>query len=360
MQLYLHDTHLALGAKMMQFGDWQVPLRYSSTLDEHHQVRERCGLFDVSHMGELLVTGKGALALLQHLTCNDVARLRDGQGQYTAMLNKGGGFIDDLIIYRIDAQQFLLCVNAANAEKCWQHIRTHHDPATTEVRDCSAEYCLFALQGPGSKQCLDAVRDELPLPQLTRMGIASVAGITPPLYVARSGYTGEHGYELYVPQSHALHIWERLLACGHNIAAVGFGARDTLRLEACYPLYGNDIDADINPYEAGLGWVVKLDAKDFIGKTSLIELKQSGRKRQLVAFTMLERAFPRANMELVRNGQPCGRVTSGSILPTVGCYGGLALLTDMSMKTGDEFDVVVRGRHCKAKIVTKPHYKAKA
>ena len=360
MQLPLHDTHLELGAKMMAFGDWQVPLRYRSALDEHHQVREHCGLFDVSHMGELVVKGKGAMALLQRLTINDVERLQDGQGQYTAMLNERGGFIDDLILYRLTATHFLLCVNAANAKKCLEHIFSHHDLATAEVSDCSQDYCQFALQGPASDQCLAALRERCDLPPLARMAIVVAQDSSPPFYIACTGYTGEHGYELYVPREFAAQVWRELLASDAEVTAVGFAARDTLRIEACFPLYGNDIDADINPYEAGLGWVVKLNAKDFIGKIPLLKSKQKGKKRQLVAFQMRERGYPRAGMEIVAGKKKCGRVTSGSILPSVGGCGGLALLTDMAMQTGDKFCVDIRGQHRKAVIVDKPHYKAKS
>ena len=344
----------------MTFGDWQVPLRYRSSLDEHHQVRKHCGLFDVSHMGELVVKGKGALALLQRLTINDVERLRDGQGQYTAMLNERGGFIDDLILYRLTATHFLLCVNATNTHKCLEHIFSHHDLATTEVRDCSQDYCQFALQGPASDQCLVALRKRCDLPPLARMAVAVVQDSSSPLYVARTGYTGEHGYELYVPRELAAQVWRELLTGDDDVTAVGFAARDTLRLEACFPLYGNDIDVDINPYEAGLGWAVRLNAKDFIGKIPLLKSQQEGRKRQLVAFQMRERGYPRAGMEVMVGKKKYGQVTSGAILPSVGCCGGLVLLTDMKMQAGDEFCVDIRGQHRKAVIVDKPHYRAKS
>ncbi len=358
MRLPLHDTHLALGARMIPFGDWQVPLRYRAALDEHHQVRKYCGLFDISHMGELMVEGKGAMALLQHLTINDVERLQDGQGQYTAMLNERGGFIDDLILYRLTATHFLLCVNATNTQKCLAHISTHHNPATTKINDCSPNYCQFALQGPASTQCLTTLHTYRALPPLKRMHITMLHNYSPPLYIARTGYTGEDGYELYVPQKLAAQIWQELLTDATKVRAVGFAARDTLRIEACLPLYGNDINANINPYEAGLDWVVKHNAKDFIGKISLLEAKN--RKRQLVAFQMQQRGYPRAGMEVVVDGEKCGHVTSGSVLPSVNEYGGLALLTDVTMRTGDEFSVDVRGRHRKAVIVDKPHYKAKS
>ncbi len=359
MRLPLHDLHLELGARMVAFGDWQVPLRYRSALDEHRQVRQHCGLFDVSHMGELVVEGKGALALLQRLTINDVERLQNGQGQYTAMLNARGGFIDDLILYRLTATHFLLCVNAANTRKCFEHISSHHDLATTAVSDCSQDYCQFALQGPASDQYLAALHIHGDCPPLARMGIAAVRDSSPSFYVARTGYTGEHGYELYVPRKLAASVWQALLAGGDELTAIGFAARDTLRLEACFPLYGNDIDADINPYEAGLGWAVKLNAKDFIGKIPLLKSKQAGRKRQLVAFRMRARGYPRAGMEIVVGKKKHGRVTSGSILPSVGGCGGLALLTNMAMQSGDEFCVAIRGQHYEAVIVDKPHYKTK-
>ena len=236
-----------------------------------------------------------------------------------------------------------------------------HDLATTSVSDCSPDYCQFALQGPASDQCLTALRDRCDLPPLARMAIAVAQDSSPPFYVACTGYTGEHGYELYVPRELAAQVWRELLAGDADVTAVGFAARDTLRLEACLLLYGNDIDADIDPYEAGLGWVVKLNAKDFMGKIPLLKSQQKGKKRQLVAFQMRARGYPRAGMEIVagkkkmRTGLPVVR-----FYPVWGAAAGLALLTDMAMQTGDEFYVDLRGQHRKAVIVDKPHYQAKS
>lgn len=360
-RLPLHDIHLSLGAKMMTFGEWQVPLSYRATVSEHHHVRNHVGLFDVSHMGEIRVTGDDAVHLLQYLTINDVEALTAGQGQYTAMLNADGGFIDDLILYRLGVADFMLCVNAANTRACLAHITAQAGTRSVTVTDQSHLYCQFALQGPASGLCLAALqaRRGLQLPPLKYMDIATLQGLAAdPLYVARSGYTGERGYELYVPLPLAQGVWQDLLESGHGIVAIGFGARDTLRLEACYLLYGNDIDHTINPYEAGIGWAVKLTAKDFIGRTSLLKSKEKGVSKKIVAFKM-QRGFPRTGMEIMVGDTIIGHVTSGSILPTVGGCGGLALLTDVTRKIGDEFSVSVRGKPRRAEIVAKPHYLVK-
>ena len=319
-KLPLHDIHLASGAKMMTFGEWQVPLSYRTTVSEHHHVRNHVGLFDVSHMGDIMVTGDDAVHLLQYLTINDVTALADGQGQYTAMLNEDGGFIDDLILYRLNATDFMLCVNAANTRACLAHITAHAGDRSIAVTDQSHLYCQFALQGPASDLCLATLQEKrsLQLPSLKYMDIATIHdAASDPLYVARSGYTGEKGYELYVPYALARSVWQDLLESEHSIAPIGFGARDTLRLEACYLLYGNDIDHTINPYEAGIGWAVKLTTKDFIGKTSLLKSKEKGVGKRIVAFRM-QRGFPRTGMEITDGDAIIGHVTSGSILPTVG------------------------------------------
>lgn len=355
--LALNDQHLKLGAKMMPFAGWSVPISYGSAVAEHRQVRAECGIFDVSHMGEIFVSGGQAIELLQYLTINDVKRLTDGQGQYSAMLNDHGGFIDDLIIYRLSADNFLLCVNAGNRVKCLTHIIEHQQKLTdVQVSDRSDDFCQFAVQGPTSKTCLNNwMQQFVDLETLDYLQIteAIIDGMT--VYLARSGYTGEKGYELYVPNDLAEKVWQQLLSSGSK--AIGFVARDTLRLEACYLLYGNDIDDQLTPYEAGIGWAVKINKGDFIGKETL--LKATDKTSKIVAFKMVERGFPRHGMTIFSSptvDDPCGQVTSGAMLPTVGCFGGLALLQQLTLT---EFYVNIRGKYSKARVVNRPMYQTR-
>ena len=351
--LPLNDQHLQLGAKMVPFAGWSVPISYGSAVAEHRQVRAECGIFDVSHMGEIFVSGKQAIDLLQYLTINDVKRLTDGQGQYNAMLNEHGGFIDDLIIYRLSADNFLLCVNAGNRANCLTHLNNHRSP-NVQIVDRSDDFCQFAVQGPTSKTCVNNWAQQfVDLETLDYLQITSAIIDETRVYVARSGYTGEKGYELYVPNNLAQKVWQQLLATGAK--PIGFVARDTLRLEACYLLYGNDIDDQLTPYQAGIGWAVKMNKGDFVGKKAL--LKTSADTPKIVAFKMEERGFPRHGMTIYSSAtNPCGQVTSGAMLPTVGYFGGLALLQQPTLT---EFYVDIRGQHRKAIVVDRPLYRAR-
>lgn len=354
--LPLNDQHLSLGAKMMPFAGWSVPISYSSAVAEHRQVRAECGIFDVSHMGEIFVSGRQALDLLQYLTINDVNRLTAGQGQYSAMLNEQGGFIDDLIIYRLSADKFLLCVNAGNRAKCLTHI-IEHQLTDVQIVDRSDDFCQFAVQGPTSEACVSRwAQQSVDFKTLDYLQITSTTIDDKIVYIARSGYTGEKGYELYVPNTLAEKVWQQLLLSGSK--PIGFVARDTLRLEACYLLYGNDIDERITPYEAGIGWAVRMNKGEFVGKKMLSQTANKPSKK-IVAFKMAERGFPRHGMNVVASplaNNPCGQVTSGAMLPTVGCFGGLTLLQEPSLT---EFYVDIRGKYSKAKVVDRPLYRGR-
>ena len=351
--LPLNDLHLRLGAKMMPFAGWSVPISYGSAIAEHRLVRNECGIFDVSHMGEIFVSGNQAIELLQYLTINDVKRLTDGQGQYSAMLNEQGGFIDDLIVYRLSADKFLLCVNAGNRANCLAHLINHRRQLTeVQIVDRSDDFCQFAIQGPTSESGLLALQLELTTLNYLQITETSIDGTT--VYLARSGYSGEKGYELYLPNNLAEKVWQQLLAAGSK--PIGFVARDTLRLEACYLLYGNDIDQRLTPYEAGIGWAVRMNKGDFVGKKKLLATDSSTRK--IVAFKMVERGFPHHGMTVFaspKDNSPCGKVTSGAMLPTVGCFGGLVLLQEPIT----EFYVNIRGKYSKAMVVNRPMYRAR-
>jgi aminomethyltransferase len=362
----LFDAHKALKAKMVPFGGWMMPVSYSTVLVEHKAVREQCGLFDVSHMGEVFVRGAAAEAFLQRLTINDVTRLRDGQGQYTAILDERGGMIDDLIIYRLKSDEFLVCVNASNADKDFAWIKRHADQtAGVTVTNESAQWSQLAVQGPTSQRAVAALlppADQQALQRLEYTHIMPIKLFGRPCWLARTGYTGEHGYELYLPNDVATKTWLALLETTpqSGIVPVGLGARDTLRLEACYLLYGNDMDDSVTPLEAGISWAVRMDCGDFVGKDALLKQKETGVPRQLVAFTMTDDGIPRHDMEVFHlDGTKLGKVTSGSVLPTVGGAGGLCLIDAKRAKVDDEVEIDVRGKRKRARLVKKPLYKAK-
>ncbi len=360
----LHSTHVKLGAKMVDFGGWHMPIQYSSVIKEHQAVRQSCGIFDVSHMGELRVQGSQALAFLQKLTVNDVSKLADGQGQYTAMLNEDGGMIDDLILYRLTADDILLCVNASNTRKDFDWVSEQaakFSQSDLKVSDESKQWSQLAVQGPQSQQVLGQALPEAKalLEDLNYMTVGTLDWQGTPILVARTGYTGEHGYEIYLPNEVAPQLFEQLIESG--AAPIGLGARDTLRLEASYLLYGNDMDEGVSPIEAGIAWAVKPDKGDFIGRDRVLKDKDPANqdRRKMVGFLMQEKAIPRAGMELYKGDRCIGRVTSGSFLPSLEQSGGMALVDKNSVAIDDEIQVDVRGKRKLAKIVKRPLYSPK-
>lgn len=362
MKTPLFEQHVSLGAKMVPFGGWKMPVSYEGVLAEHKTVREQCGLFDVSHMGEVRVTGPDAIKFLQWLTINDITKLGDGQGQYSAILNDNGGMIDDLIIYRLGKEEFFICVNASNSDKDFQWIQSKSSGFNVKVVNESNKWAQIAVQGPTSLKTLEPLLGsaatqlkELPYTNIMQATIFGEKSL-----VARTGYTGEWGYEVYVPAAIANKVWMALLENGPKtgVKPIGLGARDTLRLEACYLLYGNDMNDTVSPLEAGIGWATKLDKGDFIGRPVLLKQKESGVKRKMVAFKMVEDGIPRHGMKVQASNGRTGEVTSGSVLPTVGGAGGMALV-DATLSEGDEFEVDVRGSMKRAKIVKRPIYAAR-
>jgi glycine cleavage system T protein (aminomethyltransferase) len=338
----LHAAHVALGGRMVPFAGWELPVQYEGVIAEHRAVREDCGAFDVSHMGELEVEGPRAGVLLQSLLSNDLEKIGAGQAQYTLLTNDSGGIVDDLIVYRLDDHRFLLVVNAANAEADYTWIK-EREIAGTDVRNVSDEYGLIAVQGPRSIERL-GLQDA---PAFT-FAEAELAGI--PCMINRTGYTGELGVELLVMADDAAALWEHVLDTGAT--PCGLGARDTLRLEVCYPLHGADIDQSTDAISAGLGWVCSLD-KDFTGAEVLRRIKEEGPAERLAAFVMDESAVPRAGMDIVEGG----RVTSGTHSPMLDCGIGMGYVPAAIASPGEKIQIDVRGKERGAHIVQKPIYK---
>ncbi|MBI2962924.1 MAG: glycine cleavage system aminomethyltransferase GcvT [Deltaproteobacteria bacterium] len=349
----LHAAHLRRGARMVEFAGWAMPVYYTGILDEHRAVRERAGLFDVSHMGEIEVRGARALPACQRLVTNDAGRLVPGAAQYAVLCTPSGGIVDDVIYTCLAADRYLFCVNASNEEKDLRWMRDQAGEA--EVVNRSAEFALLALQGPRAAAILQPLTG-LALAPLRSFFVAEgeVAGAR--ALVSRTGYTGENGFEIYLAPADAEGVWERLLSSGAaaGLVPVGLGARDTLRLEKALLLYGNDIDEDTTPLEAGLDWVVKLDKGDFIGRDALVRQRAEGLRRRLVGLRMDGGAPPRHGYRVLRDGRPVGVVTSGTKSPTLGCGIALAMVERSTAEIGTRLEVEIRSRQHPAQVVPLP------
>jgi aminomethyltransferase len=353
----IYRAHVALGARMTEFGGWDMPLSYSGTTEEHQAVRRSCGLFDVSHMGEVELRGAEAAAVCQHLTANDVTKLRIGDAQYSLLCNEQGGVIDDLVVLRTGPDRYLLIVNAANTatDVAWIAERSG---GRTEVVDRSAELALLALQGPDSEI---ALRTLTPAPLASLRPFAAiettVAGRL--TWVSRTGYTGEDGFELLLDAGDAPAAWDALVEAVRRRGGLpaGLGARDTLRLEAGLPLHGSDLDAETTPLEAGLGWVVKLAKGDFIGRARLAAQAEAGPPRRLVAFELAEPAVPRHGHTIWHDGKAAGTVTSGMRSPTLGTFIGLGYVPSGVSAPATPIAIEIRGRRVPGWIVDRPFYR---
>lgn len=354
----LYDQHLRAGAKMVDFAGWIMPVRYGSEIEEHHAVRGAAGLFDVSHMGEIRVYGVGAQAFLQQLTPNDVTKLRPGRAHYSGLLTEQGTYIDDLLVYMLAENDYLVVVNAANVEVDygWMVSRPHSD---CRIEDHSDKYALLALQGPRAPEILARLTDlDLDAIRYYRFADgAEVAGSR--CLVSRTGYTGELGFELYLSPEAAPDVWRALLDAGGDDGLVpcGLSARDTLRLEAGMALYGHELDRQTTPYEAGLGWVVKLDAGDFVGRDALIRQKEEGVARQLVGFELSAKGIARQGYEVLHAGETVGTVCSGTWSPTYEKALGTAYVPPALATAGTEIDIRVRKRTVPARVVSLPFYR---
>lgn len=358
----LYDLYSAYAeARCIDFGGWELPVQFTGIVKEHEAVRQQAGLFDVSHMGEFMVTGTGAEAFLQSVTTNDVSRLADGAAQYTLMLYPNGGVVDDLLVYRLGAERYMLVVNASNIDKDFQWLQEHLTAEFSGVtlKDISDETILLALQGPLAETILAKVT-QAPIQELKPFHFlehAEVCGAD--VLLSRTGYTGEDGFELYAPAAAAAALWNGLLDAGapHGLTPAGLGARDTLRFEAKLPLYGQELSAEITPLEAGLQFFVKLDKADFIGREALLKQKEAGLPRRLVGLEMIDRGIPRSHYPVYADGVKIGEVTTGTQSPTLKRNLGLALLDANYAELGTEVFVEIRGKQLKAAVVKAPFYK---
>ena len=352
----LHEVHVALGAKMVPFGGYEMPVQYPAGITaEHKSVRESVGLFDVSHMGEFIVRGPQAIDFINYVTTNDVASLSVGQAQYSTILNDGGTIVDDCLVYRLP-DHLMMVVNASNKDKDLAHIRGYMGRFDCTIEDVSDRIALLALQGPHAQEVMARFTDvNLDDIAYYHFQLATVAGV-PDVILSRTGYTGEDGFELYFDASRAVEMWNALMSDGAVVPA-GLGARDTLRLEMGMALYGNDIDDTTTPYEAGLGWLVKMKKGDFVGKAALERQKTAGITRKLIGFTMPDRAFPRHGYAVLCAGAPSGEVRSGTMSPTLGIAIGTAYLPLDLAKEGTEFEVEIRGKRLPATVQKMPFYK---
>jgi len=354
----LYDEHTRLGGKMVPFAGYEMPVQYpSGIIAEHQAVRTDAGLFDVSHMGELEVRGGDALGFVQYVTTNDASRLAVGQAQYSAFCDHNGCVLDDCVVYRFD-DHYMLVVNASNVDKDRDWIAQFAGRFGTRLTDRSEDVGLLALQGPKAQQILSRVTDaDLDGIEYYHFGQGSVAGV--PATISRTGYTGEDGFELYLPADRTAEVWRELLAVGaaDGLLPAGLGARDSLRLEMGYALYGNDIDERRTPLEAGLGWITKVDKGDFVGRDAIVRAKEAGIRERLVGFICLERGFPRHGYPVHIDGEPVGEVTSGIVSPMLQQGIGMAYVPADSAKPGTRIDIMVRDRAIPAEIVRPPFYK---
>ena len=359
----LRSRHEALGARLIPFAGWLMPVQYSGVIDEHRTVRSAAGLFDLGHMGQVNVTGDDALSYLQRVTTNDVSVLEPGDAQYSLLPNDQGGVIDDIIVYRLpDEPGYLVVVNAANHAKDvdWmQRQRLAQQQLDVDVDDVSDSLGMIAIQGPTAPEIVAGLTDtDLSALKPFQSQRATVAGL--PVLAARTGYTGEDGFEFYVPQEQTAKLWDALIAAGapRGLKPIGLGARDTLRLEARMPLYGNELADDISPIEAGLGWAVKLDKGPFIGREAIAAIKEAAPARRTVGFRLLERAgSARHGYPVALDGRSVGVVTSGAHSPTLGAEIGLALVEADVAGVGKPLDIVIRGRPVRAEQVKLPFYR---
>lgn len=354
----LYAKHRQMGGRMVGFGGWEMPVEYAGIIPEHQAVRRAAGLFDVSHMGEIEVRGPGALELVQHVCSNDASRLAVGQAQYAGLMTERGTFVDDLLVHKLADEHYFLVVNAGNREKDFAHIRLHNRFAA-QVEDCSDAYAQLAVQGPRALEILQALTP-VALAPIRYYWFTSGPVLGVPALIARTGYTGEDGFEIYFDPAQAVRLWDALLEAGRAAGLVpcGLGARNTLRLEAGMALYGHEIDDQTTPFEANLGWIVKLSKGEFLGSAALEAQKRAGVPRQLVGFEMVEAGIGRDGYPVLRNGAVIGRVTSGSPCPTSGKNIGMASVpAGAGFEPGSELEIQIRQRVARARIVPLPFYK---
>ncbi|MDP5171047.1 MAG: glycine cleavage system aminomethyltransferase GcvT [Bacteroidia bacterium] len=355
-QTSLYHIHTALGAKMIPFAGYDMPVRYAGDKVEHMAVREAAGMFDVSHMGEFIIRGPKALELIQKVTSNDASKLHDGKAQYSCLPNHEGGIVDDIIVYHIREDQYMIVANASNIEKDWNWITETNKSIGAEMIDVSEETSLLAVSGPKAEAIVQKLTDW----DLSQLGTydcikGTFHGAEKSL-IATTGYTGERTFEIFLYNHHVERIWNDLLEAGqeHGLIPTGLGARDTLRLEMGYMLYGNDINDHTSPLEAGLGWITKLNKGDFNGRDAILKLKEEGPKKKLVAFKLLERGIPRRDYEIVKDGVVLGTVTSGSMSPVSSEGIGMGYVPMEHAAIGTEIQIRIRNKDLAALVVKPP------
>lgn len=354
-KVVMNDIHESLGAKMIPFAGYNMPVRYSSDLEEHKAVRENVGVFDVSHMGEFLVKGPKALELIQKVSSNDASKLQVGQAQYSCFPNEKGGIVDDLLVYKRDEELFMLVVNASNIEKDWDWINRHNSMGA-ELENVSDQLALFAVQGPKAGQAIQSLTnidlESIPFYHFETGEFAGVKNVI----ISATGYTGAGGFELYVNNEDAIQVWNAIFEAGKDlgIKPIGLGARDTLRLEMGYCLYGNDINDETSPIEAGLGWITKF-TKDFINHETLKKQKENGVEKKLVGFILQEKGIPRAHYPIVNmEGIPIGEVTSGTLSPSMGIGIGMGYVQSDYAQPGTHIAISVRKKNLEARVEKLP------
>ncbi|MEH6747894.1 MAG: glycine cleavage system aminomethyltransferase GcvT [Maribacter arcticus] len=356
----LTTTHEALGAKMVPFAGYNMPVSYEGVNAEHEIVRTGVGVFDVSHMGEFLISGPNALALIQKVTSNDASKLTIGRAQYSCLPNETGGIVDDLIVYRIKDEQYLLVVNASNIDKDWAHISSYNNEFKADMKNISEGYSLLAIQGPKAVEAMQSLTSvDLSAIKFYHFEVADFAGIEH-VIISATGYTGSGGFEIYCKNEDVKQIWDKVFEAGADfgIKPIGLAARDTLRLEMGYCLYGNDIDHTTSPFEAGLGWITKF-TKDFVNSEALEKEKKHGLERKLVAFELDDRGIPRHGYDIVDgNGKTIGVVTSGTMSPSMGTGIGLGYVPIVFSELGSKIHIQIRKNAVSATVVKLPFYKA--
>ena len=356
-QIPLHELHVSLGGKMVPFAGYEMPVRYTSDKEEHMKVREAVGVFDVSHMGEFMIVGPGALDLIQKVTSNDASKLVDGQAQYSCFPNDKGGIVDDLIVYRFNEEKYMLVVNASNIDKDWDWVSSHNT-FEADMMNVSDDIVLFAVQGPKATETLQKLTNvNLGDIKFYHFAEGELAGKE--MIISGTGYTGAGGFELYVRQEDAQEVWNKIFEAGEEfgIAPIGLGARDTLRLEMGYCLYGNDITDETSPLEAGLGWITKF-TKDFINSDALKKQKEEGVSKRLVGFEMVDKGIPRHDYEITNEaGEVIGKVTSGTISPLLNKGVGLGYVQNGYHTADSKIFISVRNKQLEAKVTKPPFVK---
>lgn len=352
----LYNEHIKLGAKIIEFNNWQMPVQYTNIIDEHMTTRNKACIFDTSHMGEFLIEGKDSFKFLQRILAKDINKLENGKCSYTVMCNENSGIIDDLLVYRFNNRRFMLVVNAGTIEKDFRHLISNKENFDVEIKNASNEIAKLDIQGRKAERILQKLT-QANLNELKRFGFKEILLNEIKILISRSGYTGEDGFELYFNKEKAVEMWNKILEAGkeHGLKPAGLGARNTLRLESCYSLYSHELNENISPIEAGIPFTVSFD-KEFIGKKALEKVKAT-QKRIIAAFEMLEKGIPRQNYKIVKNNKEIGYVTSGTMSPTLKKGIGLALIEIGYSQPETEIDINIRDKLYRAKIVKKPFYR---